>query len=272
MPNNEDECIPPQVLVVASCDSSGITYVNEDTRLNLDDNGLVEISYINIPEDVVVTDIGLLDSVNNEDDSSRQSSELCFEIEDTIDSFEISNHVDVEQVAITNDFLSGKITFKDFISKVECSEEDQSSLEELSDSEEENILDCRTKDPDFIPTCSRFKASKCNFNQSKQRDSIVEGASSVSSFVTGPSYQENVTQSLRKRKNSTPRVMRKLPPNLLGNVIKHFKLKKFSHKYFSKGLMGEANLRYARNEKQDAINLCMEVIRQVNTNALALII
>ena len=30
------------------------------------------------------------------------------------------------------------------------------------------------------------------------------------------------------------------------------------------GLMGEANLRYARNEKQDAINLCMEVIRQVN--------
>ncbi len=29
------------------------------------------------------------------------------------------------------------------------------------------------------------------------------------------------------------------------------------------GLMGEANLRYARNEKQDAINLCMEVIRQV---------
>ena len=28
--------------------------------------------------------------------------------------------------------------------------------------------------------------------------------------------------------------------------------------------MGEANLRYARNEKQDAINLCMEVIRQVN--------
>ena len=29
--------------------------------------------------------------------------------------------------------------------------------------------------------------------------------------------------------------------------------------------MGEANLRYARNEKQDAINLCMEVIRQVNS-------
>ncbi len=27
--------------------------------------------------------------------------------------------------------------------------------------------------------------------------------------------------------------------------------------------MGEANLRYARNEKEDAINLCMEVIRQV---------
>jgi hypothetical protein len=29
--------------------------------------------------------------------------------------------------------------------------------------------------------------------------------------------------------------------------------------------MGEAYLRYARNEKQDAINLCMEVIRQVNS-------
>ena len=29
--------------------------------------------------------------------------------------------------------------------------------------------------------------------------------------------------------------------------------------------MGEAYLRFARNEKQDAINLCMEVIRQVNS-------
>ena len=29
--------------------------------------------------------------------------------------------------------------------------------------------------------------------------------------------------------------------------------------------MGEAHLRFAMNEKQDAIDLCMEVIRQVNS-------
>jgi hypothetical protein len=32
-----------------------------------------------------------------------------------------------------------------------------------------------------------------------------------------------------------------------------------------KGLMGEANLRYARGENEDAINLCKEIIRQVNS-------
>jgi general transcription factor 3C polypeptide 3 (transcription factor C subunit 4) len=32
-----------------------------------------------------------------------------------------------------------------------------------------------------------------------------------------------------------------------------------------KGLMGEANLRYARGEKKDAMDLCKEVIRQVNS-------
>ena len=34
-----------------------------------------------------------------------------------------------------------------------------------------------------------------------------------------------------------------------------------------KGLMGEANLRYARGETNDAIQLCMEVIRQAPTFA-----
>lgn len=29
-----------------------------------------------------------------------------------------------------------------------------------------------------------------------------------------------------------------------------------------RGLMGEANIRYARGEKEDAITMCMEIIRQ----------
>lgn len=29
-----------------------------------------------------------------------------------------------------------------------------------------------------------------------------------------------------------------------------------------RGLMGEANIRYARGEKEDAIMMCMEIIRQ----------
>jgi hypothetical protein len=38
---------------------------------------------------------------------------------------------------------------------------------------------------------------------------------------------------------------------------------------FRIGLMGEANLRFARGEKEDAIKLCMEVVRQVNSKRLA---
>ena len=39
--------------------------------------------------------------------------------------------------------------------------------------------------------------------------------------------------------------------------------------FFHIGLMGEANLRFARGEKEDAIKLCMEVVRQVNSKRLA---
>jgi len=38
--------------------------------------------------------------------------------------------------------------------------------------------------------------------------------------------------------------------------------------FIIKGLMGEANLRCARGETDDAIKLCMEVIRQVQYFAI----
>jgi hypothetical protein len=72
-----------------------------------------------------------------------------------------------------------------------------------------------------------------------------------------------------KRKKATTRVMKQLPGNFHGRqifVLLNSFYAKISHSFiigFETGLMGKANLRYVRNEEQAAINLCMEVIQQV---------
>jgi len=156
---SRDKELQPQPLsdvqVVASCDSSGVTFVNEETPLHLAENGLYEIAYINISEEDMVSELELMESVNNDDDSSRQSFPDHFEVEEVDDSDddEAANaddadlpNADEEQIAITNDFLTGKISFQDFITRVENSDDSESGMEDSSDSDnEEKALEKKTE-------------------------------------------------------------------------------------------------------------------------------
>lgn len=218
--NDESEIIP-QVQLLASCDSSGVTFIHEDTPLNIEENGLVEISYINISEDVMVSEFDLHSSMIIEDDNSRQSSEN-FEVEDVDDFDDLDLNVDEEQKTITNDFLEGKISFQEFINKVECSEDAQSSIEELSDeSEDESSLNQSSKDPDYLPEGFKFQTKPKHFKtkSSKEFQPVQENAISAERNQTSK-IQDFAGTQIKKSKRST-RVMKRLPANLLGKVSLH---------------------------------------------------
>jgi hypothetical protein len=83
----------------------------------LAENGWYEILCINTAEEDMVSDLELLDSVTNDDDSSQQSFLGNFEVEDADDSDDGEPNANEKQVAMTNDFLSEKISFPDFHSK-----------------------------------------------------------------------------------------------------------------------------------------------------------
>ena len=211
------ECPLSKVQVVASCDSSGITYVNDETPLNLED-GIVEISYINISEDAMVSEIELLDSATNDDDSSRQSFDN-FEGEsdsgdDTTDAADMNP--DEEQIAITNDFLSGKISFQDFITRVEYSDNSQSTVEDSSDSDanDEEVLKSNENDPDYFPEITKSQPKNL-FKLGKKRETSSLPKGNFSFASSSQSSCQQAASPFKKKKTST-RVMRRLPANLLG--------------------------------------------------------
>ncbi len=221
MANRKDEeCALSKAQIVASCDSSGVTFVNEDTPLNLED-GLVEISYINISEDVMVSELGLLDPITNDDDSSRQSSEN-FEVEsDSGDDTDVNP--DEEQIAITNDFLSGKISFQDFITRVECSEDSQSSVEDSSDVDDEEMSENKIHDPDYFPQNQKFQPNRLFKLGNKRENNPALSENSPLAVVSNQSSGSYPVSTTKNKK--VIRVMRRLPANLLGKYNFYMQLK-----------------------------------------------
>ncbi|XP_046641592.1 general transcription factor 3C polypeptide 3-like [Daphnia pulicaria] len=187
---SRDEEVQPQLLsddqvIVASCDSSRVTIINEGTPLHSAENGLWEIFYINISEEDMVSD-----HPANTDDN-------------------VIPKADEEQIAITDGYLEGIVSFEYFMTKVENSDGSESGMEDSSDTDyEEEVLERNSNDPEYFP--------------------------------------EESSNPVKKRKCT--RVTKRLPQLL-------------------QGLMGEANLRYARGENEDAINLCKEIIRQAPSYA-----
>lgn len=201
--------------VVASCDDSGVTFIHGETPLQIEENGLVEISYINITEDVIVSELGLLDSVGTDDDNSGHSYENC-EAEEGDDNDHIDLNVDEDQKAITNDFLSGKISFQDFISRVESSDDVQSSDEDSSENEENLSEDQNKNDPDYLPENLKTKAKYPKRSVSSKRNISLQARSQESS--NQPQILEVSPQSPVKQFKKVTRLAKKLPANLLGKV------------------------------------------------------
>jgi general transcription factor 3C polypeptide 3 (transcription factor C subunit 4) len=129
---------------------------------------------------------------------------------------------------------------------------DNSMLDPLyfSNTEDEQALVSRLLDEDF------------HFNENNIAESVLEAASSSQKGNVSPVDNAEDNEEVEKfesedkpesesnlPKNEGPRprrIVRKLPPAL-------------------KGLMGEANLRCARGDRETAVKICLEIIRQVPT-------
>ncbi|EFX88282.1 hypothetical protein DAPPUDRAFT_311610 [Daphnia pulex] len=201
---SRDEEVQPQLISEVQVQASWADSSNEGTPLDLTENGLYKIVYINISEEDMVSEFELMESVNNDDGGSRQSFPDHPANTDDADL----PMVDEEQITITDGYLEG--LFQDLITRVENSDGSESDMEDSFDTdyEEEALERNSINDPEHFPGESSYP--------------------------------------VKKRKCT--RVTKRLPSHL-------------------QGLMGEANLRYARKERQDAINLCKEIIRQAPSYA-----
>jgi hypothetical protein len=229
MESREEEKLPQplsEIQVVASCDSSGVTFINEETPLHLSENGLYEIAYINISEEDMVSELELLESSNNDDDSSRQSFPEHYDVEEVEDSDDTEpgntddadlENADEEQIAITNDFLTGKMSFQDFITRVEYSDDDSESG--MEDSDDEEALENKKTDPEYKPEGISKAKNKRKLKSSEQKETgaVPRAKANVAGCSSMDFPHQPPTSPVKKRK--CIRVMKRLPANLLGNKV-----------------------------------------------------
>ena len=232
------------VQVLASCDESGTVILNEEASFVFEE-GPVEVSYINIDEENLLQELDDVDIIVPEDDGSRHSFDNAEE------NTEIELHVTdegdlVEQIALTNNFFEGKLSFQEFLAIVESNESKEASGSELEEeasnasdesSTEESDLDeepSSKDDPDYVP--AGFKPKKLQPTKVTRPAKLSKPARAVSrnsdidSDVTDNEPKEpRPSKSQRRSEGALPRgrrpgqkVIRRLPPALQGLLLKFY--------------------------------------------------
>ena len=161
-------------LIVASCDESGITTINEEASINSInfEDGPVEVTYINVDEDSMLAEFANLNAASNYEDSSAENSLLGFENDPTEDypdydftlepeaAAEGGLAIDLEQKkVVTNDYFEGKLSFHEFLAIVEGSEDEKSESED-DESDDDSTDSSSGEDPDYQPKKLKPKSSK----------------------------------------------------------------------------------------------------------------
>ena len=139
---------------------------------------------------------------------------------------------------LTEKYLSNEITFKDYVRQIAPEDESDDESEEEKSQNSSDI-----DDSDWTP--SPTKRPKKDQNKSKKKKVNIDDPDQTPESQFAKDLKQATRQQLgrkRQRLGIAPRKKR-LDPAL-------------------QGLMGEANLRFARGDTDTAIRMCMEVIRQ----------
>jgi hypothetical protein len=139
------------------------------------------------------------------------------------------------QKELTQKYMSGQLSFQEYLEQMELDEDDEDEDEE--DEEDKPAGDDSDyEDEEWIPSGEKSKAAKKARKQPSKQS------------------MEDFAQDLKQ--TTKQQLGRKLPR--VG--VKRGRRKRLDPTL--QGLMGEANLRFARGDTDNAIKMCMEVIRQ----------
>lgn len=164
------------------------------------------------------------------------------------------------QQELTTKYITGELTFTEFTDLLDRSddeydeedEEDEVPVErdeavenkrpvmrDASEEEEDNLkYEDDTQDEDYVPPCGRRRKSK---PQSLKKRSQPKRKNDSDAERCLKGIEDEICKQ-RKRRKGGKRKQNQLPVDL-------------------QGLVGEANLCFARGEHEDAIKMCMEVVR-----------
>ena len=206
------------------------------SRLSIDSTGSSKsVQYKAMGDNQMTFVINDAEVGDYEMESQGEEEELLDEMEDRLtigqagpSSTELTPEDETKQREreLTDKYLSGQLSFKDFVQEI--NNDDDAEEEEESDEDEE-----------WTPPGKKMKSNK------KSRPSSPESSKSKSNRESFEEELENSQKAQLKRKRKAPGGGRRkrLEPAL-------------------QGLMGEANLRFARGDVETAERMCMEVIRQ----------
>jgi hypothetical protein len=167
------------------------------------------------------SELELLESINNDEDSSRQIFPEQYYVEEVYDSdnaepgntdYADLENADEEQIAITNNFLTGKMSFQDFITRVEYSND-------LEESHDEEALENKKIYPEYFPEGISKAKTKRKLKSSEQLETgaVPRAKANVASCSCMDFPHQPPTSPVKKIK--CVRVMKRLPANLLGNKV-----------------------------------------------------
>jgi len=137
---------------------------------------------------------------------------------------------------LTQKFLAGQLSFKDLMQEMNEKDDREDEDEYRQDSDDEDWK------PSPVKSRPRATRGSSQANSPEARPSVSERKRSMESFETELEDSQKA-QLRRKKKGSSSVRRRRLDPAL-------------------QGLMGEANLRFAKGDTDTAERMCMEVIRQ----------
>ncbi|XP_068926265.1 general transcription factor 3C polypeptide 3 [Petaurus breviceps papuanus] len=166
------------------------------------------------------------------------------------------------------DYLEGKISFEEF----ERRREERKTREKKAGQEKGKVLAEENLNDSEVPSSSgidSIKSQSQDINEGETSDGVSKSVHRVFASMLGENEDEEEEEEEEEEDEETPEQPTAGDVFVLEMVLNRETKKMMKEKRprsklprALRGLMGEANIRFARGEREEAILMCMEIIRQ----------
>uniref|UniRef100_A0A7N4PGY9 Ral transcription factor IIIC subunit 3 n=1 Tax=Sarcophilus harrisii TaxID=9305 RepID=A0A7N4PGY9_SARHA len=166
------------------------------------------------------------------------------------------------------DYLEGKISFEEF----ERRREERKTREKKRLQEKGKVLAEENLNDSEVPSSSgidSIKSQSQDINEGETSDGVSKSVHRVFASMLGENEDEEEEEEEEEEDEETPEQPTAGDVFVLEMVLNRETKKMMKEKRprsklprALRGLMGEANIRFARGEREEAILMCMEIIRQ----------